>query len=62
MSLQEEAEGTGKEGPALHILGSVTKKIVVTPDFDIGIRPRGVTTSTTAYTGENDEDYLNMED
>jgi hypothetical protein len=59
---QGEGEGSASDGaaPALHILGSVTRKIIVTPDFDIGVRPGGAAT-TSASTGDNDdEDFVTV--
>jgi hypothetical protein len=38
----------------------VTRKIIVTPDFDIGVRPGGAAT-TSASTGDNDdEDFVTV--
>ena len=35
----ENAEETnGPSKMSLHVLGQITKKVVVTPDFDIGVR------------------------
>lgn len=44
----------------MHLMGSITKKVVITPAFDIGVRRTNRTTTTNATAGKN-RDFQNTE-